>query len=119
MPFIIGTSIPEDKILVQSISNIYGIGLTHSKMLCKKAGFAQDSRGSDVTLSKGKILGGLADDTPFLIGPDLRRFQKDKIRHLCIISSYRGLRHKKGLPLRGQRTHTNGKKRSQFKIDVN
>ncbi len=119
MPFIIGTSIPEDKILVQSVAQIYGIGLHQSKILCKKVGFGPDSRGKHLTFSKGKLLESLAEATPLPLGPDLRRFQNDKIRRLCIISSYRGLRHRKGLPVRGQRTHTNAKKRLPVKFNVN
>nr|YP_011007878.1 ribosomal protein S13 [Agarum clathratum]WBP69709.1 ribosomal protein S13 [Agarum clathratum] len=118
MPFIIGTSIPEDKVLVQSVSHIYGIGLSQSKILCKKAGFGSDSRGNHITFSKGKNLENLAEATPLPLGADLRRFTNDKIRRLCILSTYRGLRHRKGLPVRGQRTHTNAKKRPPLKLNV-
>nr|YP_011008228.1 ribosomal protein S13 [Halosiphon tomentosus]WBP70129.1 ribosomal protein S13 [Halosiphon tomentosus] len=118
MPFIIGTSIPEDKVLVQSVSHIYGIGLSQSKILCKKAGFGSDSRGAHVSFSKGQILENLAEATPLSLGPDLRRFQNDKIRRLCVLSTYRGLRHRKGLPVRGQRTHTNAKKRPPLNLNV-
>ena len=100
MPFIIGTPIPENKILVQSVSQIYGIGLSQSKILCRKAGFGQDCRGKNVSFSQGKILGNLAENTSLFLGSDLRRFRNDKIRLLCLMSSYRGLRHKKGLPVR-------------------
>ena len=119
MPYIIGTSIPEDKVLVQSVAHIYGLGLTQSINLCKKAGFGSDSRGSDVSFSKGQILEKLAESSPFLLGADLRRFQNDKIRRLCVLSTYRGSRHKKGLPVRGQRTHTNAKKRPPLRLNVN
>lgn len=118
MPFIIGTSIPEDKVLVQSIAHIYGIGLSQSKILCKKAGFGSDSRGIHVTFSKGKNLENLAEATPLALGADLRRFQNDKIRRLCVLSAYRGVRHRKGLPVRGQRTHTNAKKRPLLKMNA-
>jgi len=117
MPYIIGTSIPEDKILVQSVTHIYGIGLTQSIKFCKKAGFGSDSRGSDVSFSKGQILKELAEASSLPLGADLRRFQNNKIRRLCVLSTYRGSRHRKGLPVRGQRTHTNAKKRPFFKLD--
>nr|AZJ13613.1 ribosomal protein S13 [Endarachne binghamiae] len=119
MPYIIGTSIPEDKVLVQSLTHIYGLGSSQSKNLCKKAGFGSDSRGSHVTFSKGKTLENLAESTLLPLGPDLRRLQNDKIRRLCSISTYRGSRHRKGLPVRGQRTHTNAKKRPLPKLNVN
>nr|YP_009092617.1 ribosomal protein S13 [Colpomenia peregrina]AIR12180.1 ribosomal protein S13 [Colpomenia peregrina] len=119
MPYIIGTSIPEDKVLVQSIAHIYGLGLSQSKNLCKKAGFGSDSRGRDVSFFKGKMIENLAEATPLPLGADLRRFQNDKIRRLCVLSTYRGSRHRKGLPVRGQRTHTNAKKRPLLKLNVN
>ena len=118
MPYIIGTSIPEDKILVQSVAHVYGLGLSQSINLCKKAGFGSDSRGSDVSFSKGQILEKLVEVAPFPLGADLRRFQNDKIRRLCVLSTYRGSRHRKGLPVRGQRTHTNAKKRPSLKLNV-
>nr|QWE51002.1 ribosomal protein S13 [Phaeophyceae sp.] len=111
MPFIIGTSLAEDTGLVQSVAKVYGLGLAQSKTLCKQSGFGTDSRGHHLTFDKGKILEGFSEDTPLLFGPDLVRFNKDKIRKLCIMSAYRGVRHRKGLPVRGQRTHTNSKKR--------
>ena len=119
MPYIVGTSIPEDKVLVQSVAHIYGVGLSQSKNLCKKAGFGSDSRGKHVTFLKGKVLENLAEATSLPLGADLRRFRNDKIRRLCVISSYRGSRHRKGLPVRGQRTHTNAKKRPLLKLHVN
>lgn len=119
MPYIVGTSIPEDKVLVQSMGHIYGLGLSQSINLCKKAGFGSDSRGRHVSFTKGKILGNLAEATPLPLGADLRRFNNDKIKRLCSLSTYRGSRHRKGLPVRGQRTHTNAKKRLPFKLNVN
>ncbi len=118
MPFIIGTPTPDNKILVQSVSHIYGIGLAESRILCQKAGFGDDARGVHVTPEKSKVLESLVDNTDLLVGADLRRFQNDKIRRLYAIMTYRGLRHKKGLPLRGQRTHTNAKKRIYFNTNV-
>lgn len=118
MPYIVGTSIPEDKVLVQSVSRIYGLGLSQSKILCKKAGFGLDSRGSDVNFVKGKFLDNLAESSSFLLGADLRRFQRDKVMRLCNLSTYRGSRHRKGLPVRGQRTHTNAKKRPILKTNA-
>ena len=119
MPYIVGTSIPEDKVLVQSVGHIYGLGLSQSKNLCKKAGFGSDARGAHVNFIKGQILESLAEDIPLPLGADLRRFKNDKIKRLCTISSYRGSRHRKGLPVRGQRTHTNAKKRPVLKLNVN
>nr|YP_011008403.1 ribosomal protein S13 [Syringoderma abyssicola]WBP70374.1 ribosomal protein S13 [Syringoderma abyssicola] len=111
MSYIIGTPLPKDKVLVYSLAHIYGIGLYQAKIICKKAGFGLDSRGKDLTPQQAKTIENIAEALPLVLGQDLRRFQKDKICHLCNISSYRGFRHRKGLPVRGQRTHTNAKRR--------
>nr|YP_010032384.1 ribosomal protein S13 [Schizocladia ischiensis]QOW07598.1 ribosomal protein S13 [Schizocladia ischiensis] len=107
MPYILGTSIPKDKILVQGLSLIYGIGLHQSKILCQKAGLAPDARGRDISRKQSLRLETLLEESFFLLGPDLRRFQKDRVRRLRLLKSYRGTRHLGGLPVRGQRTHTN------------
>lgn len=112
MSFIVGTPLPKDLILIYSFSHIYGIGLYHSKITCKKAGFGLDSRGKDISYNQAKILEKIAENLPLALGQDLRRFEKERIYRLCDILSYRGLRHRKGLPVRGQRTHTNSKRRS-------
>nr|AYM32659.1 ribosomal protein S13 [Sargassum horneri]AYM32696.1 ribosomal protein S13 [Sargassum horneri] len=118
MPFIIGTPIPDNKILVHSLSHIYGIGLVKSEALCKKSGFGDDARGIHVTLDKSQLLESLVNKKAILVGADLRRFQNGKICRLYAIMTYRGLRHKRGLPVRGQRTHTNAKKRTHFNTNV-
>lgn len=111
MSFIVGTPLPKDLILIYSFTHIYGIGLCQSKIICKKAGFGLDSRGKDIKYTQAKILEKIIDNTSLILGQDLRRFQKERIYRLCDIFSYKGLRHRKGLPVRGQRTHTNSKRR--------
>lgn len=111
MSFIIGTPLPNDLILIYSFAHIYGIGLCHSKKICKKAGFGLDSRGKDVSFEQAKVLEKISENSGLVLGQDLRRFEKERIHRLCRISTYRGLRHRKGLPVRGQRTHTNSKRR--------
>ena len=119
MPFIIGNYIPENKNLVHSVAYVYGIGLPKSKIICKKAGFGLDSRGADLETSNGKNLINIIKTEFLPIGSDLHRLEKEKIRRLCSITAYRGIRHKKGLPVRGQRTHTNAKKRFHLKNTEN
>nr|QWK44960.1 ribosomal protein S13 [Protohalopteris sp.] len=114
MSFIIGTLLPSDLILIYSYAYIYGIGLYHSRIICKKVGFGLDSRGKDVNYTQAKALEKISENFGLVLGQDLRRFEKERIHRLCRIMSYRGLRHRKGLPVRGQRTHTNSKRRLFF-----
>jgi len=114
MSFIVGTPLPKDLVLIYSLTHIYGIGLYQSKIICKKAGFGLDSRGKDINYIQAKNLEKIIYNLSLVLSQDLRRFKKEKIYRLCDIFSYRGLRHRKGLPVRGQRTHTNSKRRSHF-----
>ena len=115
MPFIVGTMLSSDKRLSESIRKVYGIGKTNSDLMRKNMGFGLDAKGKDLTEAKSFILGKMAEKG-LVLGSDLLRTREDKIKRLCLIKSYRGLRHKRGLPVRGQRTHSNGKKRKPFVV---
>lgn len=112
MSYIVGTSLPKDKLLTQALSGILGLGSHQINKICRKAGFGPDCRVKDLNISQWATVEEAVDLLGIPIGPDLRRFQRDKVKRLCSILSYRGLRHRKGLPVRGQRTHTNAKRRS-------
>lgn len=114
MSYIVGTSLPKHKTLIYAVTSIYGIGIYKSKSICKKGGFGLDCKVSDLSLKQLSFLESIIDFSVSLTGSDLRRFNYNKIRHLCDIVSYRGVRHRKGLPVRGQRTHTNSKRRVIF-----
>ena len=111
MLYIAGKSTPKDKFLLQSLTKVYGIGLKRAKEICKKGGFNYDCRHSDLNASQIKYVENIAEKLPALLEADLRRYESLQVSHFCKIGSYKGLRHKKGLPVRGQRTHSNGKKR--------
>jgi len=115
MSYIVGTYLPNDKTLIYSLIRIYGVGLFRAKQICKGAGFGIDCRTSNISLKQIAGLESLVEASGFSLGSDLRRFNEEKIHHLCEIFSYKGFRHRKGLPVRGQRTHTNSKRRVIFK----
>nr|YP_011008089.1 ribosomal protein S13 [Dictyotopsis propagulifera]WBP69955.1 ribosomal protein S13 [Dictyotopsis propagulifera] len=111
MSYIVGTYIFPQKAILFSLCKIYGINLSKSKAFCKKIGLGLDCKSSDLTIFQVKRLENLIESSSILLNDDLRRFNKEKIYRLYSILSYRGLRHRKGLPVRGQRTHTNSKRR--------
>lgn len=111
MSYIVGTSLPKDKLLSQALSGILGLGSHQIAKICRKAGLGPDCRVKDLTILQWSALEETVDSLSVPTGPDLRRFHRDKVKRLCSILSYRGLRHRKGLPVRGQRTHTNAKQR--------
>jgi len=92
------------------IQAIYGIGPTRARQLLAKTGVNPDTRIRDLTDEEvNKISSAIQSD--YKVEGDLRREITANIKRLMDISSYRGLRHKRGLPVRGQRTHTNARTR--------
>ena len=117
MPKILGIDIPGNKRITFSLRYIYGVGLTRAKDIVKKANLDPSKRADDLTADE------LARVTSFLqegyvIEGDLRREVTQNIRRLISIGSYRGFRHRKGLPVRGQRTHTNARTRKGVRRTV-
>lgn len=117
MPKIIGIDIPGKKRVEYSLRSIYGIGLARAQAIVQEAQIDPAKRADALTgeeltritnlLQKGYVLEG-----------DLRREVAGNIRRLISIGSYRGLRHRKGLPVRGQRTHTNARTRKGVRKTV-
>lgn len=110
MPRIVGVDIPKEKRIEISLTYIYGIGLTTSKKILKIASINPDTRARDLSEEEvGKLAAVIQKD--YKTEGDLRREVVGNIRRLMEINSYRGLRHKRNLPVRGQRTHTNARTR--------
>ena len=109
MARIAGINIPVNKHAVIALQSIYGIGLTRSRYICSKAGVKPDTRIKD--LDETQIDALRAEVTKFVIEGDLRREVSMNIKRLMDLGAYRGLRHRRGLPLRGQRTRTNARTR--------
>lgn len=110
MPRIVGTDIPDNKRLEISLTYIFGIGRHTSNEIIKKLGLNPDVRAH--TLSQDDIarLNQLIQ-SEYMVEGDLRRQVQNNIKRLINIHSYRGLRHRLGLPVRGQRTRTNARTR--------
>lgn len=111
MARIAGVNIPKEKRFVISLTYIYGIGNTTAHKICKKLKINLATRTHEITESKlAEVRSLLEKDYPVLEG-DLRRKRTSDIKRLADIGCYRGIRHVKKLPVRGQRTHTNARTR--------
>ncbi len=106
-----GVNIPEEKRLVISLTYIYGVGPTRAKMICEKAKLSESVRVKDLTTEEGQKLREVLASFGFLLEADLRREINQNIKRLQDIGSYRGYRHRRRLPVRGQRTKTNARTR--------
>lgn len=110
MARIAGVDIPRDKRIDIALSYIYGIGLISSKKIVEETGVDPATRVRDLTESEiGKLREVIERD--YRVEGDLRRQISMNIRRLIEIGSYRGIRHRRGLPVRGQRTSTNARTR--------
>ena len=110
MARIAGVDLPRDKRVEYALPYIYGIGLATSQQLLTRTGISPDTRVRDLTDDE---VGRLRDiiDKEMRVEGDLRREVSMNIKRLMDIGSYRGIRHRRGLPLRGQRTKTNARTR--------
>ena len=110
MARIAGVNIPTQKRVEIGLRYIHGIGPAKAKEIMEKVGISPDRRVSDLTESE-IIQIRETIDRDYLVEGDLRREVAMNIKRLMDLGSYRGLRHRKGLPVRGQRTHTNARTR--------
>ena len=110
MARIAGVDLPREKRVEIGLTYIYGIGLTASTKILAETGINPDTRVKDLTEEETVKLREYIDKNLKVEG-DLRREVSQNIKRLMEIGSYRGLRHRKGLPVRGQRTHTNARTR--------
>ena len=112
MPRLLGVDIPNNKRVEYALRYIYGIGPTRAKIICQACGIADSMRASELNEEMiNKIMNVIAEKQYKLEG-DLRREVIGNLKRLSAIKSYRGLRHAKGLPVRGQRTSTNARTRT-------
>jgi small subunit ribosomal protein S13 len=115
MARIAGVDIPRDKRIVISLTYIMGIGRSTAEKIIRLANVNPDTRVKDVTDEEvarlRSIVDKMAAGKEILIEGDLRREVALNIKRLVEIGSYRGIRHRRGLPVRGQRTRTNGRSR--------
>ncbi len=110
MARLVGVDLPRDKRIEVGLTYIYGIGLTTSKKILAGTGINPDTRTNDLTEEDLVKLRDYIQNNIKVEG-DLHREVSQNIKRLMEIGCYRGLRHRKGLPVRGQRTHTNARTR--------
>ena len=110
MARIAGVNIPTNKRVVIALTYIHGIGTTKAKEITAKLGIADKTRVQDLTDQEVLQIRETIDAN-FTVEGDLRREVAMNIKRLMDLACYRGLRHRKGLPVRGQRTHTNARTR--------
>ena len=111
MPRILGVDIPKEKRIEIALTYLYGVGRAVSNRILKEAGINPDKRAKDLTEEEVSRITNTLQKSGLKLEGDLRRDISQNIKRLMDIGSWRGLRHKKGLPVRGQRTRTNARTR--------
>jgi small subunit ribosomal protein S13 len=117
MARIAGVDIPREKRLEIALTYIYGVGRTTAQLVCDQAGMSRDTRVRDLTDDEVARLRAFIDANLKVEG-DLRREVAANIKRKMEIGTYQGLRHRRGLPVRGQRTRTNARTRKGPKKTV-
>ena len=117
MPRLLGVDIPNDKSTLISLTYLYGVGPKISRELCYNAGIDPQKKARDLAEDEIGRLAALLERDYTVEGPLRRQVQQDVAR-LRDIGCYRGLRHRRGLPVRGQRTRTNARTRKGPKKTV-
>lgn len=110
MPRILGIDIPKEKKIEIALTYIYGIGRSRSNEILAETGVSPDKRAKDLTDQEVSIITRVIQSR-YQVEGDLRRLQAGNVKRLMTIGTWRGLRHKRNLPVRGQRTRTNARTR--------
>jgi small subunit ribosomal protein S13 len=111
MPRLLGVEIPSDKRIEASLTYIYGIGPTTAKRILEQTNIDPNVRASKLTPQQLNDIIHAITDNKVTIEGDLRRELQSNLKRLQAINCYRGIRHRRGLPVRGQRTSTNARTR--------
>ena len=110
MARIAGVNIPTQKRVLIGLTYIHGIGPSNAEVICEKVGIAAERRVFQLTDQEVLQIREIID-RDYMVEGDLRRDVAMNIKRLMDLGAYRGLRHRRGLPVRGQRTHTNARTR--------
>jgi small subunit ribosomal protein S13 len=110
MARISGVDLPRRKHIVFALPYLYGIGKTLAQQICKKAGIPESKKVDELSDAEVKTIRDILD-ADYKVEGDLRREVQLNIKRLMDLGCYRGLRHRRGLPVNGQRTHTNARSR--------
>ena len=111
MARIFGIEIPKEKRIEASLQYMYGVGNTTAGRILEQAGIDPDIRTGQLTEDQLVKIAGVIQSQGIIIEGDLRREKQTQLKRLTSINCYRGIRHKRGLPVRGQRTRTNARTR--------
>lgn len=109
MLYVLETKLPENKSVVFALTKVYGIGEKTAYSICKKLGFSINLKTKDLTQEQVEEIIQLVDSLNLTLNNELKKLRSLNLKTLISIKSYRGLRRVRGLPVRGQRTHTNAK----------
>lgn len=109
MARVAGVNIPDRKHTLIALTHIYGIGLTRAQKICESTGVPANAKVKDLTEEQLEFL--RAAVAKFTVEGDLRRETSMNIKRLMDLGCYRGIRHRRGLPVRGQQTQTNARTR--------
>lgn len=118
MAVVKGVNIPDNKRLEVALTSIFGIGPSRAKKIVEKAGIKDNPKVHELTEEKLNLIRNLIDSFEDPLEGDLRRSIRDDIKRLGDIKTYRGDRHRRGLPVRGQRTKTNARTKRGKKIAI-
>ena len=111
MPRILGVDIPNNKKLAYSLRYIYGVGPKRADLVLQETGIDPDMRAKDLNEEQINAIMAKINELNYLVEGDLRRDLAANMKRLQASNCYRGLRHRRGLPTRGQRTKTNARTR--------
>ncbi len=111
MARILGVDIPRNKVMRVALRSIYGLGATLSERVLNEAGVELNKNSNDLTEEEIQTIRNILESDGYNVEGDLRREIGLNIKRLKDLGSYRGIRHRKSLPVRGQRTHTNARTR--------
>lgn len=115
MLYILETNLPENKSVFFALTYVYGIGKSTAFNICKKLGFCKNLKIKDLTQEQIIEILQITDLSDLTLNNELKKVKSLTLKNLIQIKSYKGLRRLKGLPIRGQRTHTNAKSAKKSK----
>lgn len=113
---IAGVNVPSEKRVVISLQYVYGVGPVRAKLICSRAKVKEAVRVKDLTPDQEEALRSAVAE--FVVEADLRREVSRNVKHLQDIGTYRGFRHRRRLPVRGQKTKTNSRTKRGKKITI-
>lgn len=115
MVYILESKLPDNKSIFHALQYVYGIGKTRASLICKKLGFSENLKVKNLSENQIIQIIGVINSSDYVLAHDLKKLKLSFDKKLVAIKSYRGLRRVKGLPVRGQRTHTNARTARRIK----